>query len=828
MTSLSNAYLEGDDEHVALLHREEDGRLLIHRAQADFAVYFRVEDATPGLRREWRKDPLCRGYRVEGGWLRTHWRGWGARRAVVHRMVDMGIPTFEGDCSPVKRWLADHPDVTIQPPRRCYLDLETDSRVPIQKARKDGARVLVWCVVSDETGEHQEGVLEEDTDRSERELLLALYRVLAPFDQVAIWNGDDFDCPLLRARTKDRRIDLNIQKRWLWIDQMVLFERLNRQVAESGEEKQSYALNAVAQSQLGEGKDELDAKRTYEYWAAGGESREKLVRYCVRDTLLQRKIEQKVGYLAMHQRIAEICGLHDDSWALYPTAQMDAFILRLGTRRGLHFPTVLKDNEERAPREQYEGSYNKDPPERAGILQNVHVVDFSSMYPSIMVSWNMSPDTMVSGPVNGPIPEGMCRAPKTGVCFDTTRKGIVPEAIEYLLAKRAEWSRKRASLAPGTPEAHDAERWTNAFKVVPNSFYGAQGNEGCRFFIRAVAESVSTTGKWLSQKTEVAFEERNEGARVLYIDTDGLAIDRIERSAVEETTRWLNQEHYPALLAGQGCKANIVKLAYEKEYDRVVFCGAKNFIGRFVHYKGKLADPNSRPEIKGIAYKRGDQTRLTMVMQAEAIGLLMGGMRELECECGHRYALNSSAKQCPGCARARSSIARVDSPTEDLPAYEEMAARWRERLLEGELPIEDVQTVKGLSKPLAAYAVKISTKGKQSSQPPHVRVGKILAARGEDVGEGTKVAYFVVDADATPQAVAPACDYDGTCDRRYLWGRVWTPTRQLLESAFPLHDWSRFDPPRKERKALPAKSERSDLVSPRSRKVNLNQGGLFR
>jgi DNA polymerase elongation subunit (family B) len=774
VTEIVNAFVDADEEHVVLLHRAGDGSLQSHRVPADYCVYFRREDVPPELRRAWRRDPLCRGYRDEGDWTRTRWRGWQARRELVRRMVDEGVATFEGDCSPVKRWMADHPDATIQRPRRCYLDLETDSRVRIGDAKRDGARILVWCV-TDEAGGHQEGCLEVDTDAAERALLKDLYRALAPFDQVCAWNGDDFDFPILKLRTRDRRIEPGILKRWLKMDHMVLYKRLNLQVAESGEEKQSFALQAVATAQLGEGKDDFDARHTYEEWAASGPRRERLVRYCARDTDLLRRIEAKTGYLKLHQTVAEVCGLFADSWALLPTAQMDAFLLRLGHRRGVHFPTVLRDEGEEV-HVQYKGSYNKDPPTNAGILRNVHVMDFASMYPSIMISWNMSWETRCDGPVNGPLPPGMCRAPKTGICFDTTRVGLIPEALEHFLAKRKEMSALRASLSPGTPEAHDAERWTNAYKVVPNSFYGAQGSPGSRFHNRGVAESISQTGAWLAQKTEAALEERY-GILILYVDTDGLwTAPGVERARVEEAVAWLNGEYYPKLLRDCGCEKNIVKIAYEKEFDRLVFCGPKNYTGRYVHFKGTPAVEGAKPEIKGIAYKRGDSTKLTRELQAEVIDLLMGGMR----------------------------VAAEPGPTEDIARFEEAVGRWRERILGGELAVEDIQTVKGLSKALDEYAQKKSTKGTDSAQPPHVRVAKMLAARGEYVGEGTKIAYVVTDADASPQAVIPACDYDGTCDRRYLWGRIWTPTEQLLENAFPQHPWSKkFGPPPKPKKGAP-------------------------
>ncbi len=800
MSALVNAFLERDEERVCLLHRAPDGKLLVHRAPADYAIYLRADEVPDDVRRAWRRDPLCRGYRVEGEWLRTRWRSWQGRREKVQSLLDKGITPYEGDVSPVKRWLADHPDVQIQRPRRVYMDLETDSRVRIRDAKEGEARILVWSLV-DEEGKFSSGCLAEDTDQAERMLLQALYQALTPFDQVCSWNGDDFDFPVLKERTKRRKIDTGVLRRWLWMDHMLLFERMNMQVAQSGEEKQSKALDAVAWAQLGEGKQDFDARRTYDAWASGGEERERLVRYCVHDSDLMRRIEKETGYLALHQTIAaDVCGVFDDTWALRPTAQMDAFLLRLGRRRGQHFPTVFRSDE---PQEaaQYLGSYNKDPPLNAGVLENVHVIDFSSMYPSIMISWNMSWETVVDGPVNGPIPAGMCRAPKTGVCFRTDVTGLVPESCEHFLAKRKEWSARRADLAPGTPEAHDAERWTNAYKVAPNSFYGAQGNAGCRFYRRSVAESVSQTGAWLAQKTEHVLTERYPGARIIYVDTDGLWIVGLSREEITEAVAWLNAEVYPKLLRDCGCVKNFVKIAYEKAFSRVVFCKAKSYTARYLFYKGKAADAESRPEIKGIAYKRGDQARLTMHLQAEAIDLLMGGMKELRCGCGHEYSMAAKDKSCPTCGKPRSKLARVQGPTDEVAHYEEMLTRWRAHVMEGELAVEQVQTVKGLSRPLEEYATKKTAKGKDSSQPPHVRVGKVLEARGEDVGEGTRIAYVVVDGDATPQGVIPACDYKGECDRRHLWGDVvYAPTQRLLEAAFPKHDWKQFGPPKKERK----------------------------
>lgn len=762
MSAVINAFVDEGEQHVVLLYRRpEDGKLLHHLVPADFVLYLRTRDVTPELRRQLRDDPFLRGYVQEGAWLRTRWRGYNARKEVVQRFRDAyGIDTFEGDLNPTKRWMADHPAVGIQKPRRCWLDLETDSRVPIGKAKKGEARVLVWCLVG-EDGREQHGVLAADTDIEERRLLAGLYEALQLYDQVCAWNGDEFDFPIVKARMRERKLDARVLRRWLWLDHLALYRRMNLQVAESGEEKQSFALNAVAQHLLGAGKDPFDARYTYREWEAGGERRETLVRYCIQDTDLCRRIEEATGYIALHQTLCELCGLFPDSWALRPTAQMDGYLLRLGKERGVHFPTLLRD-EEPEERVTFAGAYVKHPPEGRGILRHVHVCDFASMYPSIMVSWNMSPDTKRPGPVNGPLPAGLCRAPKTGVCFDVGAVGIIPAAVAGFMSKRKEFNALRAAVAPGTPEAHELERWTTAYKVAPNSFFGAQGNPGCRFHDRAVAESISTTGAWLAEQTEAVIAERL-AHEVVYVDTDGLWVVGPTRADFALTVKWLNEAFYPTLLARCGCKTNVVKIAYEKEFERVVFTSAKRYVGRFVHYKGSLASADSRPEIKGLEYKRGDVVRLAREMQAEVIDLLVGGLK----------------------------VAKVQGPTEELRHYEEACERWRARVANDPLTVEDVQLVKGVSREMTEYATRTKKDGTEGAQLPHLRVAKILAARGEYVGPGVKIAYVLTDGKAKPLGVIPACNFQGECDRRFLWeAAVWPPTERLLVAAFPGHDWS--------------------------------------
>jgi hypothetical protein len=241
---------------------------------------------------------------------------------------------------------------------------------------------------------------------------------------------------------------------------------------------------------------------------------------------------------------------------------------------------------------------------------------------------------------------------------------------------------------------------------------------------------------------------------------------------------WCNKELYPGLLKSVGCKENHIKLAYEKAFERIVFTSAKRYVGRYSHYKGKEARADSKPEVKGLEFKRGDTTLLARRMQQDVVNLMMSG-------------------------------------GEDLEQYHAILTRGRTHILEDALPIDEVKLSKGLSKGLKEYAVKMKTDGTEGAPLPHVVVARMLEARGQDVSQGTRIEYVVVNenADAPTERVIPADDYKGECDRHYVWqSLVYPPTQRLLEAAFPhakehWDAWAKSRPPTPRGRAAKAEAE---------------------
>lgn len=792
---------------LVTVRRDDSGRVVMKQLPAEYSTFVRTADATKNIdmMRAFRSSRHCVGIGIEGDWTRIRW-GTRDHAIAASRFIEAQykVQTFEGDVLPQRRWMIDN-DVQIARPRRVYLDIETDSRVPF--SRMTEARILCWSLVDDE-GNAVSASLTVDTDAAERELLRALWVALEPFDQIIGWNLDRFDKPMILARTEARGLRVE-SRRWLWLDHLVLFKRMNMSAAESGDEKQSLSLEAVAQSVLHKGKLEgLSGRNSWDLWSGGPEARAKLEIYCRNDADLMRLIEEVTGYIELLHTLCEVTHVFPDTWGIRPTAQVDAFLLRLGRDRGMHFVTHFETDD---VGDQFGGAYVMEPKFR-GIARDVHVADFSAMYPSIILTWNMSPEThrpnvrlresdegrpsyLSHLPLREfPLPAGHCRT-ATDVVFTNEPRGLLAIALEEMLRLRKYWNDKKASLPPGTPEWKEADRRSMAYKIAANSFYGVVGSPFSRHFVREVAQAVSQAGVWLIKET-IEAAEAGEWIRELdgptvalckmkvgYADTDSIFVAGVDRETFGRFVGWCNSHLYPRILVKMGCppERNRVKIAYEKAFSRVVFASKKRYAAKFLHYKGADATADSKLEIKGLEFKRGDTARLTRELQAEVVELV------------------------------------IKDGVDDIEAIAEVLNRWKRRILEGELGRDDVFLSKRLSKPLRSYVQRTTVRGNKVAQPTHVQVAHELAKRGRDVGEGVKIEYVVVDGSESPIKAIPAEDFKGDFDRFYLWENLIYPaTQRFLHAAFPTaggwRAWERVRPAKVPAKVAATKAALAALL----------------
>ncbi len=785
MEEFVNAYWSG--HNVVLLRRDEQRQLVERRIPAEYSFFVRLADF-PKIEAECRIQIGRRRIRrvsKEGEFVRIVCDSPEFRYLLCHGrdgnpayldQEGLEIQSYEADLHPVRRFLIDS-HCKIQKPVKAWLDIETDDRVPFSRAGE--GRILVWSVTH-ETGERVVGVLEEDSDQAEEEFLKDLFHELQSVDCILAWNGDRFDFPVIKKRLSEKFLNVPINlKRWLLLDAMECFRKYNMHSAESGDEKDSVALERVAAS-LGidvtdklRSLNETGKLKSWELWVAGGYKRELLVNRCIFDAWSMWQIEQKTRYVDLHYAVCATSGCFPDSRGLSALVHVESFLMRLADKKQLRFKSMWgqsKEEERDKKTKRFKGAFVL--PVTPGISRNVHVCDFSGMYPSIIQSWNMSPETWRpehSGrddetleDVIRRLPEGHSVCPNTLQVFVNEPQGILSTAVDELKTMRKKYNKIRENSVPQSPEWLDAERLSQGAKIGVNSCFGVVASSYSRVFVKEVGESITLGGQYLIKETIKLGEER--GIRPIAGDTDSVFAIGVGEQAFREFVGVCNKVLYPTILKSLGCVRNEIELDYEKEFDLLIFGDAKKrYAGRFRHYKGKHLKSDSMPVIKGFEYRRGDSLRLTRHFQKLVIErlLLLG---------------------------------------EDIPAvyplkpedFHETIEEWKLRVTTGELEKRDLVISKSLSKDVDDYEVKKSTTGKDVTQPIHIQIAKILEQRGENVTEGTRIEYVVVGED--PLRAVPVSDFEiGQEDRSYYWLKcVWPPVERILKACWPEYRWDRY------------------------------------
>ena len=154
----------------------------------------------------------------------------------------------------------------------------------------------------------------------------------------------------------------------------------------------------------------------------------------------------------------------------------------------------------------------------AGLHEHVAELDFTAMYPSIMVRFNLSPETVKAECCEGePVPEL-----GTPVCQH--RWGLVPETLEPLLEKRARYKEKMQALPPDDPQRETYRRRYSAHKWLLVTCFGYLGYKNARFGRIEAHEAVTAYGREVLLQAKEIVEAR--GFRVLHLYVDGLWVHK--------------------------------------------------------------------------------------------------------------------------------------------------------------------------------------------------------------------------------------------------------------------------------------------------------------
>jgi len=361
---------------------------------------------------------------------------------------------------------------------------------------------------------------------------------------------------------------------------------------------ESFSLANVAHELLGEGKlITPEQNKVAEINRQFREDKQQLADYNMRDCTLVNEIFLKADLIPFAVQRANLTGLAIDRLGGSVAALDNLYLPRLH-RQGFVAPDVHSD----AGGLGSPGGYvlNSVP----GLYENVLVLDFKSLYPSIIRTFFIDPLGLAE-PGENPLP-GFLDAE-----FSRERH-ILPGLIEGLWQARD--AAKRGGNAP----------LSQAIKIIMNSFYGVLGSSGCRFHSQKLASSITLRGHEIITQSRNKIEEF--GYQVIYGDTDSLFV-LLGPSYDSESSQLTGQRlmndlnaWWTKTLADTYNIDCLLEVEFETHYTRFLMPTVRGKqTGSKKRYAGLIMGANGEPEliVKGLEAARTDWTQLAREFQRE-------------------------------------------------------------------------------------------------------------------------------------------------------------------------------------------------------------------
>ena len=524
----------------------------------------------------------------------------------------------------VREW-ADLLNQPIPEMKRIALDIEVDSeegRMPVPK--EHDRKITAVGIVSND-GFRKVFLLEQDKNpndgtalipeaemcKTEKELLEKTFDMIWSYSVLVTFNGDDFDLPYLYERSQDPAIDpinhtiipkeeipllvkrdsfikKGIQaepvqlKHGVHIDLFRTFQNRSIQIYAFSHKYSEFRLNAISEALLNDSKIEFDGN-------ISDLPIQKLAQYCLKDTELTFRLTSFNDNLLLkllfaiarisRLSIEDLSRVGVNQWIrgmlFYEHRKINALIPHseeLRYKGQASSEAIIKEKK-------YRGGLVVEP--TPGIHFNVSVVDFASLYPSIIKVHNLSYET-VNCPHDSCSQDPDQKIPDTSYWTCKEKKGITSLLIGSLRDLRVNYYKQLSKDKTILPEERQLYTVVSqAIKVILNASYGVMGAEIFPLYCLPVADATAAIGRNIITKT---IEKcRDSGVAVVYGDTDSLFLRDPSKGNVEEISKWAK--------TNQG-----VDLELDKEYRYVVFNNLKK------NYIGVLKD--GTVDVKGLTGKK--------------------------------------------------------------------------------------------------------------------------------------------------------------------------------------------------------------------------------
>ncbi|KAI4310823.1 hypothetical protein MLD38_035775 [Melastoma candidum] len=390
------------------------------------------------------------------------------------------------------------------------------------------------------------------------------------------------------------------------IEGRVQFDLL--QVMQRDYKLSSYSLNSVSAHFLSEQKEDVHHSIISDLQNGNAETRRRLAVYCLKDAYLPQRLLDKLMFMYNYIEMARVTGV-PISFLLSRGQSIKVLsqLLRKAKQKNLVLPNVKQAGSEQGT---FEGATVLDA--RAGFYEKpIATLDFASLYPSIMMAYNLCYCTLVTSEdarkLNLP-PECINKTPSGEIFVKSSlQKGILPEILEELLAAR---KRAKADLKEAKDPLEKAvlDGRQLALKVSANSVYGFTGATVGQLPCLEISSSVTSYGRQMIEHTKRLVEDKftvlngyTYNAEVIYGDTDSVMV-QFGVPTVEEAMK-LGAEAAEYI---SRTFTKPIKLEFEKIYFPYLLISKKRYAGLYWTRPEKF----DKMDTKGIETVRRDNCLL--------------------------------------------------------------------------------------------------------------------------------------------------------------------------------------------------------------------------
>ncbi|MHA2255154.1 MAG: DNA-directed DNA polymerase I, partial [Candidatus Heimdallarchaeaceae archaeon] len=446
--------------------------------------------------------------------------------------------------------------------KRCSVDIELHSekdKIPSPHAAEEE---VISIGISDNQGETTVYVLNKEkkpldktkTQRkfiefdNEKELLEAVFRKISEYPIVITFNGDNFDFLYLDNRAKKLEIDRKLipfvrtrtQDVYLasgaHIDLYRFFRQPAMRIYAFGGAYDRVTLDELGKTLLGKEKLKLEKF----IWDL---DLEELIEYNARDSEITLELttfnnNQAIELIFMLSRITKMpiddftrssVSIWIQNW-MYNEHRLRNYLIPrrediLRLKGDTSTEAIIKGKK-------YQGAIVISP--QVGIWWDVHVLDFASLYPSLIKTRNLSYETINCS-------HAECKKnkiPETNHWICNQQVGISSMLVGFIRDIRVYWFKDRAKDQKlSESERNLSDVIQSSLKVLLNASYGVFGSDNFALYCPPVAESTAALAREAISKTKLYCEEKL-GLRVLYGDTDSIFVLQPTQDNIDELERW--------------------------------------------------------------------------------------------------------------------------------------------------------------------------------------------------------------------------------------------------------------------------------------------------